>query len=218
MLNSLQLLVTMETPSLTFNLQPVRVCSASTQRGANWPNYTPEDHLMATTRIQGLTAEKVVYSEIFLINVFNNVRNKLVFSKCFVMLNILNVTLVTYENNNDVCFKSCQLMFCCLQAINYLLIQSWFKCHVNIQHGWIFCRSNSLSNVSSSLSQYLHDLVRAFSSRTEKIKENTIQPPTPSSLSEVDVASEANSGNSYLAVCLCSLFSVHLSVFHWQFI
>ena len=99
-----------------------------------------------------------------------------------------------------------------LWAINYLLIQSWFKCHVNdckekyVQHGWIFCRSNSLSNVSSSLSQYLHDLVRAFSSRTEKIKENTIQPPTPSSLSEVDVASEANSGNSYLAVCLCSLF------------
>ncbi|XP_022344141.2 uncharacterized protein LOC111137130 isoform X4 [Crassostrea virginica] len=57
-------------------------------------------------------------------------------------------------------------------------------------------RSNSLSNVSSSLSQYLHDLVRAFSSRTEKIKENTIQPPTPSSLSEVDVASEANSAIS----------------------
>ncbi|XP_052716502.1 cyclic nucleotide-gated cation channel beta-1-like isoform X3 [Crassostrea angulata] len=55
-------------------------------------------------------------------------------------------------------------------------------------------RSNSLSNVSSSLSQYLHDLVRAFSSRTEKIKENTIQPPTPSSLSEVDALSEANSG------------------------
>ncbi|XP_062611191.1 cyclic nucleotide-gated cation channel beta-1-like isoform X2 [Saccostrea cucullata] len=54
-------------------------------------------------------------------------------------------------------------------------------------------RSNSLSNVSSSLSQYLHDLVRAFSSRTEKIKENTIQPPTPSSLSEVDAVSEANS-------------------------
>lgn len=57
-----------------------------------------------------------------------------------------------------------------------------------------FVRSNSLSNVSSSLSQYLHDLVRAFSSRTEKIKENTIQPPTPSSLSEVDALSEANSG------------------------
>ena len=79
MLNSLQLLVTMETPSLTFNLQPVRVCSASTQRGANWPNYTPEDHLMATTQIQGLTSEKDEYSEIFLINGFNIVRNKLVF-------------------------------------------------------------------------------------------------------------------------------------------
>ncbi|XP_056022845.1 cyclic nucleotide-gated cation channel beta-1-like isoform X6 [Ostrea edulis] len=57
-------------------------------------------------------------------------------------------------------------------------------------------RSNSLSNVSSTLSQYLHDLVRAFSSRTEKIKENTVQPPTPSSLSEVDAISEANSAIS----------------------
>lgn len=75
-----------------------------------------------------------------------------------------------------------------------------------------FVRSNSLSNVSSSLSQYLHDLVRAFSSRTEKIKENTIQPPTPSSLSEVDALSEANSGtgsdNIVLSVRNTKMFSV----------
>ena len=125
MLNSLQLLVTMETPSLTFNLQPVRVCSASTRRGANWPNYTPEDHLMATTLIQGLTSEKVVYS-------FNNVGNKLVFSQCFVMLNILNVTLVLLLRTTMLDVSN--LVSWCsavLWAINYLLIQSWFKCHVN---------------------------------------------------------------------------------------
>ncbi|KAK3086855.1 hypothetical protein FSP39_024446, partial [Pinctada imbricata] len=56
--------------------------------------------------------------------------------------------------------------------------------------------ADTMSNVSSSLSQYLHDLVRAFSSRTEKIKETTVQPPTPSSLSEYDAFSDANSAIS----------------------
>ncbi|XP_052231236.1 uncharacterized protein LOC127844792 isoform X3 [Dreissena polymorpha] len=41
-----------------------------------------------------------------------------------------------------------------------------------------------VSNVSSSLSDYLRHLVRAFSSRTERVKESTMQPPSPSSLSD----------------------------------
>ncbi|XP_052815609.1 cyclic nucleotide-gated cation channel beta-3-like isoform X2 [Mya arenaria] len=41
-----------------------------------------------------------------------------------------------------------------------------------------------MSNVSSSLSEQLRHLVRAFSSRTEKVKETTLQPPSPSSLSD----------------------------------
>ncbi|XP_060568452.1 uncharacterized protein LOC132727059 [Ruditapes philippinarum] len=41
-----------------------------------------------------------------------------------------------------------------------------------------------VSNVSSSLSEHLRNLVRAFSSRTEKVKECTLQPPSPSSLSD----------------------------------
>lgn len=79
--------------------------------------------------------------------------------------------------------------------LNLVWYDAWkfLKFNVSIR---CFVRSNSLSNVSSSLSQYLHDLVRAFSSRTEKIKENMIQPPTPSSLSEVDALSEANSGTA----------------------
>ncbi|XP_021371305.1 uncharacterized protein LOC110461901 isoform X2 [Mizuhopecten yessoensis] len=56
--------------------------------------------------------------------------------------------------------------------------------------------SNSLSVVSSSLSEHLHNLVRAFSSRTERVKETTIQPPTPSSQDEYDTYSDANSAIS----------------------
>ncbi|XP_033753967.1 uncharacterized protein LOC117337215 isoform X3 [Pecten maximus] len=55
--------------------------------------------------------------------------------------------------------------------------------------------SNSLSVVSSSLSEHLHQLVRAFSSRTERVKETTIQPPTPSS-QDFDAYSDANSAIS----------------------
>ncbi|XP_069114522.1 uncharacterized protein [Argopecten irradians] len=55
--------------------------------------------------------------------------------------------------------------------------------------------SNSLSVVSSSLSEHLHQLVRAFSSRTERVKETTIQPPTPSS-QDYDAYSDANSAIS----------------------
>ncbi|XP_060076393.1 uncharacterized protein LOC132556018 [Ylistrum balloti] len=56
--------------------------------------------------------------------------------------------------------------------------------------------SNSVSVVSSSLSEHLHQLVRAFSSRTERVKETTIQPPTPSSQDEYDAYSDANSAIS----------------------
>ncbi|KAK3577856.1 hypothetical protein CHS0354_010416 [Potamilus streckersoni] len=45
---------------------------------------------------------------------------------------------------------------------------------------------SGISNVSSTLSEHLKNLVRAFSSRTERVKETTIQPPTPSSLSDFD--------------------------------
>ncbi|KAJ8303480.1 hypothetical protein KUTeg_019876 [Tegillarca granosa] len=59
--------------------------------------------------------------------------------------------------------------------------------------------SRTWSNVSSSLSEHLHNLVRAFSSRTEKVKEATVQPPTPSSLSEdFDCNSDVNSAYSGL--------------------
>ncbi|XP_041375408.1 cyclic nucleotide-gated cation channel beta-1-like isoform X2 [Gigantopelta aegis] len=46
--------------------------------------------------------------------------------------------------------------------------------------------SNSLSNVSSTLSERMHELVRAFSSRTQRTKERTCQPPSPTSLSSYD--------------------------------
>ncbi|XP_046577928.1 cyclic nucleotide-gated cation channel beta-1-like isoform X2 [Haliotis rubra] len=49
--------------------------------------------------------------------------------------------------------------------------------------------SNSLSNVSSTLSERMHELVRAYSSRTQRIKEKTTQPPSPSSVSSQDAKS-----------------------------
>ncbi|XP_048253831.1 uncharacterized protein LOC124117231 isoform X2 [Haliotis rufescens] len=49
--------------------------------------------------------------------------------------------------------------------------------------------SNSLSNVSSTLSERMHELVRAFSSRTQRTKERTTQPPSPSSVSSQDAKS-----------------------------
>ncbi|KAH3775222.1 hypothetical protein DPMN_176621, partial [Dreissena polymorpha] len=43
-----------------------------------------------------------------------------------------------------------------------------------------------VSNVSSSLSEHLRNLVRAFSSRTQRVKESTLQPPSPSSISDCE--------------------------------
>lgn len=55
-------------------------------------------------------------------------------------------------------------------------------------------RSGSLSNLSSSLSEHLHNLVRAFSSRTERVKASTVIPPSPSDTPEYDANSDALSG------------------------
>ncbi|CAC5375292.1 CNGB1 [Mytilus coruscus] len=52
-------------------------------------------------------------------------------------------------------------------------------------------RSGSLSNLSSSLSEHLHNLVRAFSSRTERVKASTVVPPSPSDSPEYDANSDA---------------------------
>ncbi|CAG2232835.1 CNGB1 [Mytilus edulis] len=52
-------------------------------------------------------------------------------------------------------------------------------------------RSGSLSNLSSSLSEHLHNLVRAFSSRTERVKASTVIPPSPSDTPEYDANSDA---------------------------
>ncbi|XP_050395780.1 cyclic nucleotide-gated cation channel beta-3 isoform X2 [Patella vulgata] len=49
--------------------------------------------------------------------------------------------------------------------------------------------TNSLSNVSSTLSDRMHELVRAFSSRTQRTKERVAQPATPSSTSSYDAKS-----------------------------
>ncbi|XP_059141680.1 potassium/sodium hyperpolarization-activated cyclic nucleotide-gated channel 1-like isoform X2 [Physella acuta] len=49
--------------------------------------------------------------------------------------------------------------------------------------------TNSLSNVSGSFSERMHELVRAFSSRTQRAKEKISQPPTPSSESDLDAKS-----------------------------
>ncbi|VDI31872.1 cyclic nucleotide gated channel beta 1 [Mytilus galloprovincialis] len=57
-------------------------------------------------------------------------------------------------------------------------------------------RSGSLSNLSSSLSEHLHNLVRAFSSRTERVKASTVIPPSPSDTPEYDANSDALSAIS----------------------
>ena len=63
-------------------------------------------------------------------------------------------------------------------------------------------RSGSISNLSSSLSEHLHNLVRAFSSRTERVKLSTAVPPTPSTSPEYDGNSDALSGTfHYVIVC-----------------
>ncbi|KAH9509569.1 hypothetical protein Btru_046195, partial [Bulinus truncatus] len=49
--------------------------------------------------------------------------------------------------------------------------------------------TNSLSNVSGSLGDRMHELVRAFSGRTQRAKEKISQPPTPSSESDCDAKS-----------------------------
>ncbi|GFO46757.1 cyclic nucleotide-gated cation channel beta-1 [Plakobranchus ocellatus] len=49
--------------------------------------------------------------------------------------------------------------------------------------------TTSLSNVSGSLSERMHELVRAFSSRTQRAKKKISQPPTPSSDSDYDAQS-----------------------------
>ncbi|KAI8791142.1 cyclic nucleotide-gated cation channel beta-3 isoform X3, partial [Biomphalaria glabrata] len=49
--------------------------------------------------------------------------------------------------------------------------------------------TNSLSNVSGSLGDRMHELVRAFSGRTQRAKEKISQPPTPSSDSDYDAKS-----------------------------
>lgn len=59
-------------------------------------------------------------------------------------------------------------------------------------------RSGSISNLSSSLSEHLHNLVRAFSSRTERVKLSTAVPPTPSTSPEYDGNSDALSAISNL--------------------
>ncbi|XP_045193271.2 uncharacterized protein LOC123549328 isoform X2 [Mercenaria mercenaria] len=70
-----------------------------------------------------------------------------------------------------------------------------------------------VSNVSSSLSEHLRNLVRAFSSRTEKVKECTLQPPSPSSLSDY-AGSDALSANAqaqkqmkYLQIRIFDMFA-----------
>ncbi|XP_036358557.1 cyclic nucleotide-gated cation channel beta-3-like isoform X2 [Octopus sinensis] len=57
--------------------------------------------------------------------------------------------------------------------------------------------SFNLSNVSRTLSEQMHELVRAFSSRTQRVKEKTTQPPTPtsSSLSSLEVQSASHDDN-----------------------
>ncbi|CAG5124682.1 unnamed protein product, partial [Candidula unifasciata] len=49
--------------------------------------------------------------------------------------------------------------------------------------------ASSLSNVSETFSERMHELVRAFSNRTQKTKEKISQPPTPSSESDNDAKS-----------------------------
>ncbi|BFZ13471.1 hypothetical protein BsWGS_16510 [Bradybaena similaris] len=49
--------------------------------------------------------------------------------------------------------------------------------------------ASSLSNVSETFSERMHELVRAFSNRTQKTKEKLSQPPTPSSESDNDAKS-----------------------------
>ncbi|CAL1544828.1 unnamed protein product [Lymnaea stagnalis] len=55
----------------------------------------------------------------------------------------------------------------------------------SVSHGG----TNSLSNVSGSFSERMHELVRAFSGRTQRAKEKISQPPTPSSDSDYDAKS-----------------------------
>ncbi|KAL5022420.1 hypothetical protein ScPMuIL_001575 [Solemya velum] len=55
---------------------------------------------------------------------------------------------------------------------------------------------DSMSALSSSLSEHLRYLVRAFSSRTEKVRETTVQPPTPTSDSDIEDHSDINSAMS----------------------
>lgn len=60
--------------------------------------------------------------------------------------------------------------------------------------------SFNFSNVSRTLSEQMHELVRAFSSRTQRVKEKTTLPPTPTSSSSSSSSSlsslEVQSGES----------------------
>ena len=60
---------------------------------------------------------------------------------------------------------------------------------LSVLHGFSLMGTSSLSNVSGSLGERMHELVRAFSSRTQRCKERISQPPTPSSTSSYDAKS-----------------------------
>lgn len=61
--------------------------------------------------------------------------------------------------------------------------------HLNDPDAMSNLATSSLSNVSGSLGERMHELVRAFSSRTQRCKERISQPPTPSSTSSYDAKS-----------------------------
>lgn len=81
----------------------------------------------------------------------------------------------------------------CVDSFFWIVLHSTYNLFSSIIVLFQSCNSNSVSNVSSSLSEHLRNLVRAFSSRTEKVKETTLQPPSPSSLSDY-AGSDALSG------------------------
>ena len=66
--------------------------------------------------------------------------------------------------------------------------------------------------MSSSLSDHLRYLVRAFSSRTEKVKETTVQPPSPSSLSEYENSDNISGRIIWAAACDFQQFGILTSV------
>lgn len=74
-----------------------------------------------------------------------------------------------------------------------------------------FSASNSISisNVSSSLSDRMRELVRAFSSRTQRFKEKVVLPPTPSSTtSQGEKSSKLSTISYWLEILIVSLFQL----------